>query len=141
MSDDRLPFASSVLKDQLKAKGRRRRDAVGRMARPAASMSRPARNDLLPVLEISYVAVDQIRSPSRQLRKLDPAHVREVAAAIGALGFWVPVILGKENIQLDGGARVEAARLLGLDRVPCLRADHLSRTEQRLLRIAVNRLA
>jgi hypothetical protein len=35
---------------------------------------------------------------------------------------------------------VEAAKLLGLSSVPCIRIDHLDETEQRLLRLAVNRL-
>jgi ParB-like chromosome segregation protein Spo0J len=42
---------------------------------------------------------------------------------------------------VDGGSRVEAAKLLGLSSVPCIRVDHLDETEQRLLRLAVNRLA
>jgi DNA modification methylase len=42
---------------------------------------------------------------------------------------------------VDGESRLEAAKLLGLSSVPCIRVDHLDETEQRLLRLAVNRLA
>ena len=42
--------------------------------------------------------------------------------------------------MIDGAVRVEAARQLGLARVPCVRIEHLSETEQRVLRLAVNRL-
>lgn len=48
--------------------------------------------------------------------------------------------MGKGNLVLDGEARVEAAKLLGLDRAPCARVDHLTESEQRTLRLAVNRL-
>jgi hypothetical protein len=41
---------------------------------------------------------------------------------------------------VDGDSRLEAAKLLGLSSVPCIRVDHLDETEQRLLRLAVNRL-
>jgi DNA modification methylase len=41
---------------------------------------------------------------------------------------------------VDGNSRLEAAKLLGLPSVPCIRVDHLDETEQRLLRLAVNRL-
>jgi len=41
---------------------------------------------------------------------------------------------------LDGWVRVEAARQSGLTSLPCVIADHLSRAEARLLRIALNRL-
>jgi len=44
------------------------------------------------------------------------------------------------NAIIDGEARVEAARQLGLDRIPCIRAGHLTEVEQRMLRLAINRL-
>jgi DNA modification methylase len=76
----------------------------------------------------------------RKLRKSDPAHVREIANSINTLGFNVPLLIGKDNIVVDGDSRLEAAKLLGLSSVPCIRVDHLDETEQRLLRLAVNRL-
>ena len=42
--------------------------------------------------------------------------------------------------MVDGDSRLEAAKLLGLSSVPGIRVDHLDETEQRLLRLAVNRL-
>jgi ParB-like chromosome segregation protein Spo0J len=41
---------------------------------------------------------------------------------------------------IDGESRLAAARQLGLASVPCIRVDHLNESEQRLLRLAVNRL-
>ena len=46
-----------------------------------------------PHSDLSTVAL-RIRPSSRKLRKLDPAHVREVAASITALGFCEPVLIG-----------------------------------------------
>jgi DNA modification methylase len=57
------------------------------------------------------------------------------------LGFNVPLLISKDNVVVDGDSRLEAAKLLGLSSVPCIRVDHLDETEQRLLRLAVNRLA
>lgn len=70
----------------------------------------------------------------------DSAHVREVAGPIGALGFCAPILIGKNNIVLDGEIRLEAAKLLALAAVPCIRVDHLTDAEHRALRLAVNRL-
>ena len=84
--------------------------------------------------------LEDLRSPARKVRKLDPAHAREVATVISELGFCVPVLIGKNNVVIDGEVRIEAANLLGLGRAPCIRIDHLSDEEQRLLRLAVNRL-
>jgi DNA modification methylase len=96
---------------------------------------------MLPRLELSYVALEELRPSSRKLRKLDPAHVREVSSSIGLLGFCDPLLIGRGNALIDGEARYEAAKLLGLDRVPCVRVEHLGPDEQRVLRLAVNRLA
>jgi DNA modification methylase len=126
-------------KGQLKGKSRRRREDLARLAAPAAA-PRALRNDVLPPLEITYVPLDELRSPTRNVRARDAAHVREVAASISALGFCAPVLIGKNNVVLDGEVRLEAARLLGIGRAPCVRIDHLSEDEQRLLRLAVNRL-
>jgi hypothetical protein len=43
-------------------------------------------------------------------------------------------------VVIDGESRLAAARQLGLASVPCIRVDHLNESEQRLLRLAVNRL-
>jgi hypothetical protein len=106
-----------------------------------ASLKRSGmRNDPLPALHLVRLPIDDLRMPARAVRKLDPAHIDEVAGSISALGFCVPVLIGKDNHILDGGARIQAARLLGLGYAPCLRIDHLTDDEQRLLRLAVNRL-
>jgi len=122
------------LTDKLKAKSRRRRDRLEQFRLPS-----PARA-ALPNLDLVYVPLEDLRLPSREIRKLNRAHVREVANAITTLGFCAPVLVGKDNAVIDGAVRVEAARQLDLGRVPCVRIEHLSENEQRILRLAVNRL-
>lgn len=127
------------LKDQLKTKNRDRRESLARVARQGAG-ARGVRNDVLPQLELVLMSIDDLRPSSRKVRKKDPAHVREVAASMSELGFCDPVLVGKNNVVLDGEIRLDAARLLGLTTVPAVRIDHLSPDEQRLLRLALNRL-
>ncbi len=131
--------AQRPLTEELKVKSRRRRDHLARLAALPAT-ARPRRNDLAPALEVVDIPLEELRLPRRKVRDNDPAHVREVAGSISALGFCVPVLVGKDNLVLDGAIRVEAGRLLELGRVPCVRIDHLSEVEQRALRLAVNRL-
>ena len=125
------------LREGLKVKGRSRREVRQTEAEKA---SRPRRNDILPLLKIESYAVDALKSHARKLRKSDPVHVREIADSISTLGFNVPLLIGKDNVVVDGDSRLQAAKLLGLSSVPCIRVDHLDETEQRLLRLAVNRL-
>jgi DNA modification methylase len=96
---------------------------------------------MLPRLELHYVRLDKLRPSVRKLRTLDPAHVREVASSISVLGFCHPIIVGRDEELIDGEVRYAAAQQMGLDRVPCVRVEHLSVDEQRVLRLAINRLA
>ena len=127
------------LRNHLKSKSRSRRQEMNRLGQASVKRS-GMRNDPLPALRLVHMPIDDLRMPARAVRKLDPAHIDEVAGSISALGFCVPVLIGKDNLVLDGGARIQAARLLGLGDAPCLRIDHLTDDEQRLLRLAVNRL-
>jgi hypothetical protein len=136
--DDGPRRGERSLTHQLKRKSRRRREGLERLRAPAPAHA--PRNDPLPNLDLVYAPIEDLRLPSRMIRKLDPVHVREVANSISTLGFCAPVLMGRDNAVIDGAVRVEAARQLGLSRIPCVRIEHLSETEQRVLRLAVNRL-
>jgi hypothetical protein len=129
-----------VFTERLRRKSRHRRDNQERLAKASAA-ARPRRNDILPRLELSDIRIADLRPSPRKVRKLDPAHVREVASSISALDFCVPLLVGCDNEIIHGEVRYEAAKQLGLDRLPCVRIGHLSPEEQRVLRLAVNRLA
>jgi hypothetical protein len=130
----------SGLTSKLKARDKARR--VERKALASISgAGEKRRNDRLPQLEIVSHQLADLKSPVRALRKLDPVHVREIVASIDALGFCAPILINKDGLIIDGLARAEAARLAGLSSVPCLAIAHLSDQEQRVLRLALNRLA
>ena len=94
----------------------------------------------MPKIEIVYLPVDNLRPPERKTRKADPAHTGEVADSISRLGFCVPVLIEADNRLIDGNVRWEAARQLGLETIPFIRVQHLSKNELRALRLALNRL-
>lgn len=66
--------------------------------------------------------------------------VEELAKAIKAYGFRVPVILSPDGTIVCGHARVEAARRLGMKSVPCHVALDLSEEQLRAFRVAENQL-
>lgn len=137
--DPRADLPGKSLHSALKAKSRRRRDELAELAANSLAPQR-IRNDLMPKLELVERAPGALGFPARKVRKVEPAHVREVANAISSLGFCDPVLIDEQNSVLDGIVRVEAAKLLGLPRIPCIRANHLSASERRLVRMALNRL-
>ncbi len=103
--------------------------------------TRPAgRNDLSPELGLETCPLDELKVAPAQIRRLKPAHIDEIAQGIRAHGFCVPLLVTHTGEVIDGHARLAAARALDLERVPCIRIDHLSDTEVRTLRLALNRL-
>ena len=125
--------------DQMRRKSRYRRERLNRLGE--ASRAHSPRNDILPKLDLSYIPIDDLKHSPRRVRKLDPAHVREVASSISALGFCVPILVGLDNEIISGEVSCEAAKQLGLSRLPCIRIGHLGPEEQRVLRLAVNRVS
>jgi len=102
--------------------------------------SKPPRNDIRPDMQLIELKIADLRAPAHETRKLKEGHIREVANGIQALGFSVPVLVGKNNEIIDGLSAVKAAESLGLTSVPCVRIDHLSEPEQRVLHLAINRM-
>lgn len=135
-----LSSSSVGLTDDLRGKSRRRRKANRDLAEIERRSFVP-RNDLSPRLDLVERQIETLRLPKRRVRKLDPVHVREVANAIRAFGFTVPVLITADGEIIDGVVRVEAGRQAGLETIACIVVDHLSETELRLLRLAVNRLS
>lgn len=128
------------LHQNLHAKSRRRRQALAEVAAVPRPQPSSLRNDIVPRLELVERAPAALIIPARNARTIIAAHIREVTASISRLGFNDPVLIDAHNNVLDGVIRVEAAKLLGLPAIPCIRASHLSEPEHRLLRVALNRL-
>ena len=133
-------LSEKPLQQALKMKSRQRREELAALAK-ASPAPRPIRNDLLPKLALIEYAPADLVVPVRNVRKVEVVHIREVATAISSFGFCDPVLIDEQNNVLDGVVRVEAAKLLGLSHIPCIRVDHLTPSERRLLRMALNRLS
>ena len=131
-----LAVTSTGLVEGLRRKNRQRRSNLDR---PSLAAGR-VRNDLVPRLVQTERALTALKPPARAVRNCDAAQVQRIASSIRALGFCDPVLIDGEDRILDGVARVEAAKLLGLSTVPCIVADHLAHAERRALRLALNRV-
>jgi len=73
----------------------------------------------------------------------DDAQVQKLAGSIRQFGFTNPILVDGQNppTVIAGHGRLMAAQKLGMDKVPCIRLDHLSDTERRAYTLADNRLA
>ena len=89
-----------------------------------------------------YLAdIDSLIPYARNSRTHTDEQVAQVAASIKEFGFLNPVIISEDNTILAGHARVLAARKLGLDKVPCIKAENLTEAQKRAYIIADNKLS
>jgi DNA modification methylase len=121
---------------ELRKRSHTRREAL----REIAPVHQSARNDLTPKLSLVERALSALVMPPRNVRKIDAAQIRRVVNSIREAGFCSPALIDRHNNVLDGVARVEAAKLLGLQQISCVVAEHLDGPTGRLLRLAINRL-
>lgn len=69
------------------------------------------------------------------------AQVAQIAASIKEFGWTNPILIDGTGSIIAGHGRLLAARKLGMEEVPCIVLDHLTKAQQRALVIADNQLA
>jgi DNA modification methylase len=92
-------------------------------------------------LGIKSVQIAALHSNGSNARTHSARQIRQIARSIERFGFNNPVLVDENNRIIAGHGRVAAAKLLGLDKVPTLRIEHLSEHDKRAYIIADNRLA
>lgn len=95
----------------------------------------------MPQQNILYVAIGDLTPWARNARTHSKKQIRQIADSIENFGFTNPVLIDEGGTILAGHGRVEAAKLLGLGKVPCLRLDHMNEAEKRAYVLADNKLA
>src|SRR3954466_11524913 len=91
-------------------------------------------------LTIEYWALTRLVSPSRKLRKNDPA-VDRMAVSIEEYGFKIPILVSSEGEIVDGDLRLKAARKLGFVDVPVILLSLLTPEQVRGFRLLATRSA
>jgi len=84
--------------------------------------------------------ISEIRPYGKNAKKHPKKQVEAIAASIREFGFNQPIVLDKNNEIIAGHGRYEAAKLLGLDSVPTIQAEHLSPAQVKAYRLADNKI-
>ena len=92
-------------------------------------------------LKVENIAVAMLRPCRNNARLHSSRQVHQIAASIREFGFNNPVLIDRKNQIIAGHGRAAAAKVLGLDVVPCIRIEHLSEEQKRAYIIADNKLA
>lgn len=117
-----------------------------REAGPVLFLSRPffvtdhARRSM--ELEIAYLSPHELTPYEGNARKHGAEDIEQIKESIRLDGFNDPIgIWGDRNLIVEGHGRQLAAIELGMDKVPCIRLDHLTDTQRRDYAIRHNRTA
>lgn len=93
-------------------------------------------------LEIVYLDPHELTPYENNTRKHTPDDIDQIKESIIADGFNDPIgIWGENNLIVEGHGRQIAALEMGLDKVPCIRLDHMTETQRRDYAIRHNRTA
>lgn len=93
-------------------------------------------------LQVVYLSPHDLKPYEGNTRKHAPDDIDQIKASIEADGFNDPIgIWGKDNLIVEGHGRQIAAIEMGLEKVPCIRLDHLTDTQRRDYAIRHNRTA
>lgn len=92
-------------------------------------------------LAIEHIPLGSLKPWARNARTHSKKQIGQIAESIQTFGFTNPVLIDKENTILAGHGRVEAARHLRIEMVPCVRLENMTPTQKRAYVLADNKLA
>jgi DNA modification methylase len=95
----------------------------------------------MPELQIEYLPLGSLAPYAKNARTHSKKQIKQIAESITQFGFTNPVLVDRENTILAGHGRVAAAKLLELSDVPCVRLEHMTKTQKRAYVLADNKLA
>lgn len=92
-------------------------------------------------LQYTMVPVADLKPNPQNPRKHPEKQIKSIMASIEEHGFLSPLLIDEHNVVIAGHGRLEAAKRLGRETVPCLIESHLTEAQRISYMIADNRLA
>ena len=92
-------------------------------------------------LTVTSLPIGSLKPYDWNARTHSAKQITQIAESIKAFGFNNPVLIDRAGGIIAGHGRVEAAKMLGHETVPCVRLDHLSDAQKRAYILADNKLA
>src|ERR1035437_1464961 len=90
---------------------------------------------------VEWVPIASLRPHPNNPRTHSRAQIRQIIGSIRTFGWMVPILVDQNGRVIAGHARLDAARTLGIERVPIIRVTHLTEAQTRAYIIADNKLA
>jgi DNA modification methylase len=110
---------------------------------PSRGIGRQAAVDLArhSTPNIEWVAIGALRPAPTNARTHSKRQIKLIARSIERFGFMNPILVDGQHGIIAGHGRWAAAKILGLQKVPTLRFEHLSDADKRAYILADNRIA
>lgn len=91
-------------------------------------------------MKIEELKLSELIQYEKNPRRNEDA-VDYVAESIKQFGFKVPIVIDKDNVIIAGHTRYLASQKLGLEKVPCIRADDLNEEQVKAYRLTDNKVS
>ena len=92
-------------------------------------------------LVVTWQPVDALHTYAGNARKHSVKQLLKLKKSLTTFGWANPLIVDENNMVLCGAGRLEAARQLGMERVPTITLSHMSEADKKAFVIADNRIA
>jgi len=92
-------------------------------------------------LVVEYMDAGRLCPFGRNARTHSKKQIRQLADSIRTFGFTNPILIDDTRTILAGHGRVEAAKLLGMTSIPCVRLSNMTVAQKRTYVLADNKLA
>lgn len=92
-------------------------------------------------LKIEQLKPEKLTPYVGNARTHTPEQIGQIAGSIVEFGFVNPILIGEDDVIIAGHGRLLAAQKLGLESVPVIRLDHLSKAQRQALVLADNKIA
>lgn len=90
--------------------------------------------------KVQFIKISDLKPYKNNAKKHNEQQIEQIANSIKQFGFRQNLVIDKNNVIVVGHGRFEAAKKLGLDVVPCIKAEDLSDEQIKALRLADNKL-
>ncbi len=92
-------------------------------------------------IKIDYLQYSTLQPYPRNSRTHSKKQIRQITDSIRQFGFTNPLLIDSQNMILAGHGRLLAAKMLGIDQVPCVRLEGMTADQKRAYVLADNKLA
>jgi hypothetical protein len=92
-------------------------------------------------MNIEHIQTGLLNPYVRNSRIHSETQIRQIAASIQEFGFTNPILIDNRNEVIAGHGRLQAAQILSLKTVPCIRLSHLTEQQRKAYVLADNQIA